>query len=157
MGRKSPDEEHAEFLAKHPSWVQKMLQLNYALSPEEHAAWVATDPQLKKFHKIEEDYQRIIRRVPSWWKAYNRRLLQNPVIQWLLPLPAPPGRPRRDDLAREAKALRRKGKSWDEIALLLRDKYTISTKKGIRQPTPEGIRKLVGPRKHSTSPDKTQR
>jgi hypothetical protein len=152
---KSPEEEHEEFLAKHPSWVQKMLQLDYALSPEEHAAQVATDPQFREFHRIEDDYREIIRRVPEWRKAYNHKLLQNPVVQWILPSPAPPGRPRRDDLAREARALRQKGKSWDEIAFLLRDKHTVVTRKGIHQPTPKGIRKLVGPRKHSTSPDKT--
>ena len=40
MDFKSPADELEEFLAAQPSWLQKILQLDYSLSREEFLAWL---------------------------------------------------------------------------------------------------------------------
>jgi hypothetical protein len=152
MAYKSPEEKLEEFLAAQPSWLRKILQDDLSLTPDEQLAWNQSDSWWKDGGaKVQEKYETILQRIPAKWREHWRRKRQNA----LEGLPSSRlGRPRKDALAEEAKQLRQAGKSPAEIAILLRAKHTIMSKKGIRQPTPDGIRKLLESRKDRSTPDK---
>jgi len=147
---KSPEDDLEEFLAKQPSWLRKILQFDGSLSLDEHQAWVDSN-WWQEGGKSDDEYMRLLQRVPTKLREYRKRREQAALIA----LPSVrPGRPRKDALAEAAAQLHQAGKSHPEIAVLLRDKFTIMTKKGLREPTPEGIRKLLESRKPRSTPDK---
>jgi hypothetical protein len=148
---KDPEEELEEFLAAQPSWLRKILQRDLALSPDEVRAWLESN-WWQDGGDVEREYLRLLCRIPAKWREYRKRLKAGALIG----LPSrPAGRPRRDSLAHDARLLQQAGKSPAEIAVLLRKKHAITTPKGLREPTPEGIRKLLSSRKHGADPDKT--
>jgi hypothetical protein len=145
------EEELQQFLDAQPSWLRKILQLDLSLSPDEQSSWVQSN-WWQEGGKVEEEYIRLLRRVPNKWRDHRGKVTRNP----LSTLPsARSGRPRRDSLAEEAKGLHEAGKSYHEIADMLRDKYATMTAKGERHPTSESIRKLIHSRKPHRTPDKT--
>jgi hypothetical protein len=147
----SPEEELEQFLAAQPSWLRKILLLDSSLTTDEQATWIASD-WWQEGGKVEEEYLRLLQRVPNRWREHRRKVAGNA----LSTLPsAQSGRPRKDLLAEEAKHLHEAGKSYAEVADILRDKYTTMTAKGERHPTREGIRKLLDSRKPRRTPDKT--
>ena len=144
MGFKSPEDELAEFLAAQPSWLRKILQLDHSLSREVLLDWKQSD-WLQEGGKIEQEYERLLKRVPVKWREYCDKRKR----QALEGLPsAPPGRPRKDSLAEEAKHLRLAGKSHAQIAAELNRKHGAGTTNR------EAIRKLLS-RKRRSTPDKT--
>jgi hypothetical protein len=144
---KSPEEELDEFLAAQPSWLRKILQLDYSLSRDEHLAWNQSDWWWGSGQaSVQEEYERLLRRVPEKWRDYCERKKLD-ALKGLPTVPA--GRPRRDGLAREAEQLRLSGKSYAQTAKALNLKYGTGTT------TAEAIRKLLTSRKRSPTPDKT--
>lgn len=148
MAHKNAEEELQQFLATKPSWLRKLLQLDFSLSPDDHVAWSQSvwwwqDGGEKK---AREEYESILRRIPARWRQYRKRLKENALND----IPAgQPGRPRKDSIAEEATRLRSEGKSYAQIAILLNHKYP-------NNPTsPEAVRKLLDSRKQRRSPDKT--
>lgn len=152
MTFKDPEEELTEFLLAQPSWLRKILQLDYSLIPEERQAWQDSDSWWQGASgSVQAEYERILQRIPPRWREYCKKRRQDA----LTGVPSvPPGRPKRDAFAEEAEELRRAGKSYAEIADQLREKYASTSPKGRREPTPEGIRKLLDSRKPRCS-DKT--
>ncbi|MGA8152746.1 MAG: hypothetical protein WB952_17480 [Terriglobales bacterium] len=151
MGFKTPEEELEQFLAAQPSWLRKLLQFDFSLTFDEHLAWTQSD-WWQEGGKVEKEYLRLLQRIPNKWREHRGKVARNA----LSTLPsARSGRPRRDLLAEEAKHLHEAGKSYAEVADILRDKYTTMTAKGKRHPTREGIRKLLDSRKPRRTPDKT--
>jgi hypothetical protein len=139
-----PEEELEQFLAAQPSWLRKILLLDFSLTTDEHLAWTESD-WWQRGGKVAEEYERLLRRVPDQWRDYCKRKK----LEALKGLPTvPTGRPRRDGLAHEAEQLRRSGKSYVQTAKALNLKHGEGTT------TPERIRKLLKSRKHPT-PDKT--
>jgi hypothetical protein len=147
----SPEEELAEFLASQPSWRQKWLMVDVpSLLPEELQEWLGSDPRADRVAR--DKYEAILKRIPAKWHEYRSKWEQ-------IALSSVPsglsGRPRLDALAAEARALHRDDKSYAQIAIILGPKYAVQTKKGIRKPTADSIRKLVKSRERDSSPDKT--
>lgn len=144
----TPEEELQKFLDAQPSWLRKLLQLDFSLSQDEHLAWnqSASWWQAGGEQKAREEYETILRRIPARWREYRKRLREGA----LSAIPAgQPGRPRKDDVAEEATRLRSEGKSYAQIAILLNHKYP-------NNPTsPEAVRKLLDSRKQLPTPDKT--
>jgi hypothetical protein len=140
----NPEEELEQFLAAQPSWLRKILQLDYSLTTDEHLAWSASD-WWQEGGKVQEEYLRLLQRVPKRWRAYCKRKKAD-ALRSLPTVPA--GRPRRDGLALEAEGLRQSGKSYAQTAKALNLKHGEGTT------TAEAIRKLLGSRKGPT-PDKT--
>jgi hypothetical protein len=142
---KSPEGELEQFLAAQPSWLRKILQLDWSLTSEEHLAWHKSDWWQSK-GEVEEEYLRLLRRVPEKWRDYCERKR----LDALRDVPTvPPGRPRRDSLAQEAEQLRLSGKSYAQTAKALNLKHGEGTT------SPEAIRKLLSSRKRRPTPDKT--
>lgn len=112
MDLKSPEEEVDEFLASKPSWLRKILQFDHSFSSDEWLSWNGSDWWPDAGASVQGEYERLLKRCPT------------PSVRR--------GRPRRDALADAAMQLHRAGKSPDEIAVLLRDKFTIMTRKGAR-------------------------
>jgi len=152
VGFKTPEKELRQFLDAQPSWLRKILQLDFSLTTDEHLAWNQSD-WWQEGGKVEAEYLRLLRRIPSKWREHRGKVARNA----LSTLPsASSGRPRKDLLAEEAKHLHEEaGKSYAEVADILREKYTTMTDKGERHPTREGIRKLLDSRKPRRTPDKT--
>jgi len=151
VGFETPEEKLQQFLDAQPSWLRKILQLDLSLSPDEQSAWVQSN-WWQEGGKVEEEYIRLLRRVPNKWREHRGKVALNA----LSTLPsARAGRPRRDSLAEEAKHLHEAGKSYAEIADMLRDKYATMTAKGEGSPTKESIRNLIRSREPRSTPDKT--
>jgi hypothetical protein len=136
---KSPVDELEEFLAAQPSWLQKILQLDYSLSREEFLAWHDSvwwwqDTQ----RKVEAEYLRLVRRCPDKWSVYCAR--RRKIALAGLPTVSS-GRPRKDPLAQEAVDLKRAGLSYTKIAIKLNSKYGPGTT------TAGAVRQLIGSRK----------
>ena len=144
MGFKTPEDELDQFLATKPSWLRKILEFDLPLSNPEKLAWSESD-WWQEGGKDEKEHIRLVRRIPSRWREYRRRRMQSAVAD--LPL-GPAGRPRKDQLADEARQLQFEGKSHAQISSALNRKY------GPGATTREAIRKLLSRRRRST-PDKT--
>jgi hypothetical protein len=147
---KSPEEEIDEFLASKPSWLRKLLQFDFSISSDEWLAWHKSDEWWRDAGaSVNCKYENLVKRSSSRWSEHCRRSKENA----LKDVPSVrQGRPRKDALADAAMLLRRAGKSPEEIAVLLRDKFTEMTEKGFREPTPDGIRKLLDSRKPPAGP-----
>ena len=151
MNVKNPEEEIDEFLNAKPSWLRKILQFDYSFSSDEWLAWHESDWWPDAGASVQAEYEQLLKRSPSRWREHCKRAQENalkgtPSVRR--------GRPERDALADAAAQLHRAGKSPDEIAVLLRDKFSIVTKKGPSEPTPDGIRKLLDSRKPPSIPNK---
>jgi hypothetical protein len=141
----SPEEELDQFLAAQPSWLRKILERDYSLTADEHLAWNKSD-WWQEGGKVEEEYIRLLRRVPEKWREYCQR----EKIDALNGVPTVrAGRPRKDGIAHEAEQLRLSGKSYARIARALNLKHGADTT------TPQAIRQLLRSRKQSHTPDKT--
>jgi hypothetical protein len=141
---KSPQEELAQFLSAQPSWLRKILQLDYSLTTDEHLAWTESD-WWQEGGKIGEEYLRLLRRVPEKWRDHCERKKLD-ALKGLPTVSA--GRPRKDNIAHEAEQLRQSGQSYAQTA------KTLNLRHGACTTSPEAIRKLLGSRKRTT-PDKT--
>jgi hypothetical protein len=142
---KSPGEELEQFLAAQPSWLRKILQLDWSFTTDEELALHESD-WWQNGGKVEEEYLRLLRRVPEKWRDYCERKKLD-ALKGLPKVPA--GRPRRDGLAHEAEQLRLSGKSYAQTAKALNLKHGAGTTSA------EAIRKLLSSRKRRTTPDKT--
>ncbi len=144
MAFKSPEEELEQFLAAQPSWLRKILLLDFPFTQDEGIAWSESD-WIQNGGKVEEEYIRLLQRVPEKWRDHCERKK----LDALKGLPTvPTGRPRKDSIAHEAEQLRLLGKSYAQTAKALNLKHGAGTT------TAEAIRKLLGSRKRPT-PDKT--
>ena len=150
MGSKTPEEELAEFLASQPSWLRKVLQLQFeSLSPDEMLAWNQSDSWWTDGGaKDLEKYREIIRRIPAKWREYRKRWVKGRDALMNL-APGQAGAPRKDALALEAKQLKSQGKSYTQVAIALNHRHGTGTT------TPEAVRKLLSSRKPRSTPDKT--
>jgi hypothetical protein len=138
MGSKSPEQDLEEFLAAKPSWLRKVLQLNFALTQQELLAWHQSDWWWQDTRgTVEEEYLRLLKQCPSQWNEYCKRRKENA----LRDLPSGvPGRPPKDALAWEATELKRR-LSYAKVSKQLNEKYGPGT-------TTEGaIRQLIKSRK----------
>ena len=145
MAFKSPEEELEQFLAAQPSWLRKILQLDFSFTTDEQLALHESD-WWQSGGKVEQEYLRLLQRVPEKWRDYCERKK----LDALKGLPTvPTGRPRKDSLAHEAERLRLSGKSYAETAKALNRKHGSGTT------TAEAIRKLLRSRKQGRTPDKT--
>lgn len=152
MAISDPEEELAEFLATQPLWRQKWLRVDAAsLLPEELQAWLGGS-EVNENSLARDKYEAILRRIPAKWQEYRRKWEK--IGQSCVPS-ALSGRPRNDALAAEATLLHQQRFSYAQIAMMLGPKYAVQTKKGVRKPTPESIRKLVKSRDPASHPDKT--
>jgi len=147
----NPELELQQFLSKQPSWRRKWLQVETGtLSAEEIQEWLGGHSQADMLARSE--YETILKRIPAKWRDYRRkweRIAQSGVPSGLS------GRPRMDALAEEAGSLHRAGKSYAEIAIMLGEKYEITTKKGSRRPTAQSIRKLLKSRECDSQAEET--
>ena len=112
---KSPDDELKEFLTTKPSWLQKFLQLEYSLSPDEFSAWQRSEWWWKDSEgKVENEYLRLLQRCPAKWREHLERRKQLA----LLDVPQTKrGRPRtspKDDA--DILALEERGLNREQIA-----------------------------------------
>ena len=149
MGSKTPEEELEEFLASRPSWQRKLLELDFSLSPDEMLAWNQSDSWwADRSAKDQEEYRKIIRRIPSKWCQYRQRWLKGRNALMSLP-PGQAGAPRKDALAQEAKQLKLDGKSYTQIAIALNLRHGAGTT------TAGAVRKLLSSRTPRSTPDKT--
>jgi hypothetical protein len=150
LNLKSPEEEIDEFLATKPFWQQKLLRFDFSISSDEWLAWYNSAEWWRDAGaSAQREYESLVKRSPSRWSEYCQRSKESalkgvPFVRR--------GRPRKDALADAAMLLRRAGKLPEEIAALLRDKFTEMTEKGLREPTPDGIRKLLDARKPPAVP-----
>jgi hypothetical protein len=144
MDRKSPEETLGEFLAEQPSWLQKILQLDYSMmSDDEVSAWYQSDWWWRDTQgRVDEEYRRLLQQCPDRWRAYCKRQKERALSD--LPS-APSGRPRKDALAYEAIMLKRGGLSYSKIAIKLNSKYGPDTT------TPGAVRQLIASRKHRST------
>jgi hypothetical protein len=141
---KDPERELHELLAAQPAWRRKWLLRDYSWTADEISAWSSSNPQ--EDWLVYGDYEAILRRIPAKWRAYVKQLRRN---GWSsLPGGNPPGRPRKDAIAEEARQLQSAQKSYRQIEIALRSKY------GAGAPTAEAIRKLLASRRRQ-APDKT--
>src|SRR5262245_47130011 len=103
MDSKSPKQQLAEFLSTKPSWMQRLLQLDYDLTKEERFAWSQSD-WTKEFYEVEDEYLKLLKECPVEWNAHCKRRKD----QALRDVPSGrPGRPAKDGLAQEAIALKK--------------------------------------------------
>lgn len=139
MTFKSPKEELQELLDHYPPWVEKIF-------------WNSPSPtNLRPFKELLEKYESILQRIPDRWREYcqtKKKYASRYAQRVLGPLPGRGGRPRKDELAEEAKDLKSAGKSYAQIS------KTINLRHGAGTTNPEAIRALLRSRKNPT-PDKT--
>jgi hypothetical protein len=148
--------EEADFLARQPTWVRKILQGDYALSPEESAEMQQANwPEV--FGVAQDQYRVLLKRHPEKLREYRKLQKRLGAASGLWGVPSvPSGAPRQDALAREARGLEQAGLSQSQIAASLNSKYpNRKDRKGNKKPfTAESVRKLLD-RRRGTSPDKT--
>jgi hypothetical protein len=142
-----PERELANFLAAQPSWRRKRLQSDFSWTAKEITEWSQAD--CREDCAAREEYEKILRKLPEKWREYRKKRRQVAIATALSTIPpAKAGRPRKDSLAGEALALRKAGKSYSQIAVLINHKHGTVT-------TPDAIRKLLGSRRRGPAPDKT--
>jgi hypothetical protein len=142
MDSKNPEQELEAFLAQQPSWLQKLLQLNFGLTHDEMLAWQSSGWWKDTRGIVEEEYLRLLKRCPAKWNEYCRRR-RDEALKYL---PSGlPGRPSKDALRQEAIELKR-SLSYPKVAKPLNDKNGPGT-------TTEGaIRWLIKYRKPPSDP-----
>jgi hypothetical protein len=136
MTFESPEEELQEFLAQYPSWMERILWKNP--SPD----------NLRPYPRVVEQYESILERIPEEWHKY-REAKKKYLKRELLSLGGRGGRPKKDDLAEEAKLLKSEGKSYTQVAKCLNLRHGEGTT------NPEAIRRLLKNRRRGATPDKT--
>lgn len=143
MGLKSPEQELADFLAKHPHWLQQSLRWDFPATPVEASAFAEYGQD--RFLKLLEQYEALARRVPEEWHEYRKRRKQIALAD----IPSGnPGRPRKDMLAEEALELKSCGKSHAQVAIELKRRHPAEkTNAG-------AVRKLIASRKPRSGPEK---
>jgi hypothetical protein len=134
---KNAEEELRELLAQYPPWVERILWKNPSPS------------NLRPYKGLLEKYETVLERIPKRWRDYRRA--KKLYAQRVLGPPAGrPGRPRKDDVAKEAQQLKSEGKSYAQIARILNNRHSQSPT------TKEAVRKLLTSRKKPpATPDKT--
>jgi hypothetical protein len=144
VSRKAPERELEEFLGSLPSWKRRLLLYDYdGLYSDAHdrAAWEESGCELLVNDRTQNQYEEIIRQIPSAWKSHlNKKRGLSP----LLVAKGRPGRPRKQALAAKARHLLREGRNNPQIAEEINKEYGEGTT------TPEAVRKLL-----SRYPDKT--
>lgn len=115
MGLKTPEQEIEEFISAQELWLQKFLRGDFQSFGQE-----ADQEYLKAYKEgyVKADgairsLQEIIRRIPK----KRRSSLRGRIWSWILENTPPlgRGRPRKDDLAEEARKLKGEGKSYSQI------------------------------------------
>jgi hypothetical protein len=103
--------EEADFLARQPTWVRKILQGDYALSPEESAEMQQANwPEV--FGVAQDQYRVLLKRHPEKLREYRKLQKRLGAASGLWGVPSvPSGAPRQDALAREARGLEQAGLS----------------------------------------------
>jgi len=129
-----------DFLAGQPTWLQKALQYDYTLfSAEENREWA--NNQAEEYQRRQE-YEQILKLERAEWNKYCRKAGKfndrAGTLQSQLTVPKGlPGAPSKDDLAREALVLRRRGMNKVQIAAELNKKHGKNTN------TPGSVDKLL--------------
>lgn len=152
MDFKSPAEiAIEEFLSRQPSWLRKVLQHDYALTPSEQADKARSDwPAI--FGQARDEYLELLKGSPEKLREYRKLEEKGAGESALRGLPSvPPGAPRKDGLASEAVALQQRGWSYARIATELNRRYGSDTTNR------EAIRGLIRSRKGATSRRKPAR
>ena len=142
MDSESPEQRLTEFLAAKPSWLQKLLQLEFHLTYEELLAWQESDWWWQDtLGSVEDEYLRLLEACPAKWNDYCKRRREHALRDAPAGLP---GRPAKDALAHEAIELKQR-LSYAKVAKQLNEKYGVGT-------TTEGaIRQLIRSRKPNSS------
>lgn len=143
MPLKSPLEEYHEFLATCPGWVKWMLGIE-SFQPEYGDQWARSDPaQVVAF---ENRFFELLAHLPKERKRWERRtgriLSRGRIL-------VKKGRPRQDMKAQEIDRLRRKKKTYGEIAV------AIKRPDEKEPPTADSVRKLHRSRKGKSSGEKS--
>jgi hypothetical protein len=140
---KGPKGQLEDFLATHPTWVQKALYNRFdSFSADEQTSWANGLGWLER--EVRPEFENIIRQIPAEWNKYRKaqKQLYADIARDLVPK-CRPGAPKKDDLAQDVAALRQRGMNFPQIANELR-------KRGI-ETTPDAVRKLL---KRHSKPDK---
>jgi hypothetical protein len=125
-----------DFLAAQPTWFQKFVRNDGALTADERRSWLATHPDTTE--DMHEAYEKLLQRIPGKWAEYRKQ--QAKVFLSRFPAGST-GRPRKDALAQKASEMKSAGKSYTQIANALNAEY------GPETTTSEAIRKLIKSRK----------
>jgi len=71
---KTPRDQLREFVAAQPTWLQKILQLDFSLSQEELLAWSQSDWWWKDLEgRVDDEYLRLLQQCPADWRKYLDR------------------------------------------------------------------------------------
>jgi hypothetical protein len=130
----SPEKDIEVFLSALPARKRKEFQLGLNSLTEDELR-ERNDVEQFDDNGLTEEYRRLLQRIPARWAEYQERN-RNQFGHVFFP-GNPSGRPRKDDLAIEAEALRKNGLSWTQIAINLNARH------GERITSRDGIRKLV--------------
>ena len=156
MGSKSPEQELDEFLAQKPFWLRKVLQRDFALTPEEKADMASVDfPEV--YGRANDEYLDLLGRCPERLRDYRNRAENDGARSALDGVPRiPVGAPRKDWLSNECWELQQDGMSQPEIARELNLRHPhLTDKKGNPRPiTEEVVRKQLAARRKK-APEKT--
>ena len=126
-----PESELARFLASLAAYKRKEFQHGASsFTPDEVYEWCKEDLVARR--GLQAEYERLLRRIPSRWREYRERE-GNAFVQSVYPA-NPTGRPRKDDLAKEAAALKAEGFSYAQIEMRLNREHGegTTTKENIR-------------------------
>jgi hypothetical protein len=138
---KTPQQELDEFISTKPSWMKKALRLEHSsFTTEENIEWIN---HLDNLWLNEQEYRRILRKIPAKWKGYCKKVKRQTeqlqkLERKLLDLPKGlAGAPRTDGITLYAITLQRRKKlNIGQIA----DKLSKRYKKTI---LPEAVRKRI--------------
>ena len=148
--------EEEDFLARHPSWLRKVIQGDFDLTRDEQADMTQCNFPVV-FGEANDAYIELLKRYPGRLREYRKLQKKLAIESVLAQLPSvTAGRPREDTLAQEANELKQAGMSQSEIARELNRRYPgrIDRKGNLRAITAESVRKMLARRRGST-PDKT--
>jgi hypothetical protein len=157
MGGKSPEQACEEYLSAKPSWLRKVLQCDYALTPEENAG-MATVNWPEVYGQARDEYLELLRQCPDRLQEYRKLLKKQGAESAVVGVPSvPAGARRKDWLALEARELEQAGMSQPEIAAELNRRHPdLTDRKGNPRPiTAEVVRHQLKTLRHRTSPEET--
>lgn len=132
-----PEKQLEEFLASKPDWMRRWLQLGAdGLTEIEVSEWARNRDEV---NRATEEYEQILQLAPAKMRAYRKRLQDEArafADKFLVPK-GKAGRPRKDDVAREAIELEGRGMNPPQIAAALQKRH------GKDVTTPAAVSKLI--------------
>jgi hypothetical protein len=156
MDSKDREQQLAEYLFAKPSWLRKVLQLDYALTTEELADMASVNWPVV-YGEARDEYLGLLERCPDKLSDYRKRLKTQGSKSALVGVPGMPlGAPRKEWLAQLCRELQERGMSQPEIAREVNLRYPdLKDKKGNLRPiTEEVVRKRLSSGRKRT-PEKT--